>query len=144
MKTTTNFLLLVVGILLIAIPVSADLTVVVTSNTTNSIQWGWNAGTNLSSMHIDGHLMCGYDTTIPSITMDELYPHTCHTIDLVSDTGQLGNNTACTLNGTPTAYGGISNDNGINMNNVVFIVIGGVAGGLIGMILILGRARRNR
>ena len=77
------------------VPTSADLTVVASSTGTTYITWSWDTGTNLSEMRIDGRLMCGYETTNTSINVVDITPNTCHTIDLISNLSEYGNDTAC-------------------------------------------------
>jgi len=139
----TKFLLPVVLLFLI-LPASADLTVFASDVGTNYIVWNWDTGTNLTEMRIDGRLMCGYDSAIPSINVNGLPANSCHTIDLISDAGQYGNNTACVAatNMTFGGGGGGSSESGMNMNAVVGIA-GGLVGGLIGAMFIAGRLRKR-
>jgi hypothetical protein len=145
MKTTTNFFLIfIVANILIAGIADADLTITPTDKTTNSITWGWDSPSNVSEMYIDGHLMCGYESTEPSVNVIDLRSGSCHNLTLFSDIGN-GTNVTCALWGNVSLGGGgesYGNAGGASMNNDAIMY--GLVGACVGAVVLMGFFMKRR
>ena len=128
-------ILSLLALLVLAVPVSAAITVTPSSVGTNYILWEWTPGTDLTDMFIDGNQMCGYETTNTSFLLPDLNPDELHTITLINGT-DTGTNSTRTLaaNVTPGSGGGSSGD----------LLAPGVAlGTAIGIIIFAGRKKET-
>jgi hypothetical protein len=114
-------------------PVCADLTIVPADSGTSYIIWTWDNPSNLSAMYIDNHLMCGYESTIPSVTILDIRPGSCHNITLFADVGN-GTNVTCAEwgNYTPGSSGqSYGNTDAMSTTNIIYGLLGGLVGGVV-------------
>jgi hypothetical protein len=77
-------------------PVSAVIPVTEGSITSSSIQWFWPAGSNITSLSVDGYLVNQYDHTSSTFVLSQLNPNETHTI-LINSLTDSGSDTAKTL-----------------------------------------------
>jgi len=138
----TKFLLPFILLFLI-LPASADLTINMSDRGTNFITWDWDNPSDVSEMYIDDHLMCGYESTDPSVSIVDLKAGSCHNLTLVTNIGN-GTNITCALWGNTSRGGGESYGNtGATMNNdaIMFGLVGAACGGVVLMGFFLKRRR---
>lgn len=141
MKTTTNTIIFLLVVFLVG--TTSALTINVSDKGTSFITWDWDNPSNLSEMYIDGALMCGYESTTPSINILDIRAGSCHNITLFSDVGN-GTNVTCALWGNTSRGGGESYGNtGATMNNdaIMFGLVGAACGGVVLMGFFLKRRR---
>lgn len=143
MKTTINFLIVVAIVCILTTPVTA-LTIDVSDKGTNFITWFWDNPSNISEMYLDGHLMCGYETTDPSLNVVDLRAGSCHNLTLFTNVGN-GTNITCALWGNTSRGGGGESygNTGATMNNdaIMFGLVGACVGGVVLMGFFLKRRR---
>jgi hypothetical protein len=147
MKITGKLLILTILVIIsitIIVPVSADLTIVPTDTGTSYIIWTWDNPSNLSAMYIDNHLMCGYESTIPSVTIMDIRPGSCHNITLFADVGN-GTNVTCAEWGNTTGGGSSESfgNTGGSMSNdsIMYGLVGACAGAVVLMGFFIKRRR---
>jgi hypothetical protein len=148
MKTTGKLLTLTILVLIsitIIVPVSADLTIVPADAGTSYIIWAWDNPSNLSAMYIDNHLMCGYESTIPSVTILDIRPGSCHNITLFADVGN-GTNVTCAEWGNFTGGGGSGESYGnvggsMSNDSIMYGLVGACAGAVVLMGFFIKRRR---
>jgi hypothetical protein len=141
MKTTTKFLQ-VVFLLTILVSHVAALNVTLVDRGTSFITWDWDNPSNVTDMYLDGALMCGYESTVPSISIVDLRSGSCHNLTLITDVGN-GSDTSCALWGNSTRGGGETQGNvgGAMSNDSVMY---GLIGGAVGAVVIMGFFIRRR
>jgi len=113
--------------------VTADLNVTPSKIGTTFITWDWDDGSNVSEIRVDGLLMCGYETTLPSINVLGMTPNTCHNISVASDFGN-GTNESCTLYEASRGGGGgtsTGNDSMLSTTNIIYGLLGALVAGVI-------------
>jgi hypothetical protein len=134
MKTTikTAIILSLAWILLVG-HVVAVLNVTPSAKGTTWITWDWNDGSNTTDIFVDGFRMCGYETTIPSITALGFAQNSCHNISVFTDAMGNGTNISCTSVGISRGGGATSTGNSdfVNPTNILYATIGALVGGVI-------------
>lgn len=136
-----HYFLLAIVLFALVVPVGADLTIVPTDKGTTYITWEWDNPSNISEMYIDGNIICGYETTFPSVTAVGFRFGSCHNISLFSDVGN-GTNISCTNWGNVSKGGGttVGNTDFVSQDSVLYALVGGA----LGAIVILGLVMRRR
>lgn len=100
---------------------------------TSWITWDWDNPSNVTEMRMDGFLMCGYETTLPSVNVIGMNQNSCHNLSIIADVGS-GWNISCTLIGNTSKGGGGGLAQGnelINTSNILYGTLGALVGGVI-------------
>jgi len=123
--------IIIIFCILCITPVIA-LNITPTRTGTTYITWDWDNGTNVSALYVDGHLMCGYESTLPSINVLGLAPGTCHNLSVFVDLPDNGENISCTAFGNISAGTGTTSGNDLlSTNNIIYGLLGALAGGAV-------------
>jgi hypothetical protein len=140
MKTTTKIIFLLLSILFCISSASATLNITMLDRGTNFITWEWTSPSDVSEMYIDGQLMCGYESTDPTISIVDLLSNSCHNLTLFTDIGN-NSNVACTMSSNATRGGGETVGN-VGMNNDAIMY--GLVGAACGAVVLMGFFMRRR
>lgn len=143
MKTTTKIIFLLVSLLVCISSSSATLNITMMDRGTNFITWEWTSPSNVSEMYLDGMLMCGYESTDPTVNVVDLLSGSCHNLTIFADIGN-NSNTACTLSSNATRGGGetYGNYGGASMSNDAIMY--GLVGAACGAVVLMGFFMRRR
>ena len=57
---------------------------------TTWITWDWDNPSNVTEMRIDGALLCGYESTLPSVNVIGMRSNTCHNLSIISNVADYG------------------------------------------------------
>jgi hypothetical protein len=108
---------------------------------TTFIIWDWDAGTNTTAIYLDGNLICGYESTIPSINVIGMTPGSCHNISVTIETPvETAENVSCTNYLAASGGGGQSSGNaGTGMDIGTNAIIFGLIGALVGGVVVIGK-----
>jgi hypothetical protein len=137
MKTTIKRVVILSLLWLIVVGHVAALDVIPSSKGTTFITWDWDAGTNTTALYVDGNLLCGYDTEIPSVNVLGFTPGSCHNLSVTIDVpAETAENVSCTYYLPASSGGGQSSGNsdtgmGIGTNAIIFGLIGALVGGVV-------------
>jgi hypothetical protein len=119
------------------LPQVSALTVTPSGVGTTFITWDWDAGTNTTALYVDGNLLCGYDSEIPSVNVLGFTPGSCHNLSVTIDVpAETTENVSCTNYLPASSGGGQSSGNtdtgmGIGTNAIIFGLIGALVGGVV-------------
>jgi hypothetical protein len=100
---------------------------------TTWITWDWDNPSNVTEMRIDGALLCGYESTLPSVNVIGMRSNSCHNLSIISNVGS-GWNISCTLVGNASrgGGGGVTTGNDLlNTSNILYGMIGALVGGVV-------------
>ena len=96
MKTTIKWIFLLLCLGLVS-PASAVINVTADDVGETWVTWSWDEGINVTDIYVDGHRMCGYESTMPTFDMLDLSSCQFHNVTIFSanDTGMNVTHTLC-------------------------------------------------
>lgn len=103
MKTTIKIAILLIFVFIIP-PAAATINVTAESVGQTWVTWTWDAGLNVTEIYVDGHKMCGFESTMPTFDMLDLRSCHLHNVSIFTDTDN-GTNWTTTLCAPPTPGG---------------------------------------
>lgn len=104
MRITTKWFFLVFCVVLVA-PASAVINVSADAVGETWVTWSWDTGLNVTEIYVDGHKMCGFESTMPMFDMIDLTPCQFHNVSIFTDTDN-GTNVTTTRCVSPTGITG--------------------------------------
>jgi hypothetical protein len=136
-KPIHKILFLLLAFTVCILPASAEINVTMTNHGTSFIEWGWDSWVDAQDIFIDGYKVCGYESTIPDLTVTDVHSGSCHNIT-VFDVGGIenGTNVACAMSSNASRGGSVTTGNSdmMSTSNIMF----GLIGGLVGAVILLG------
>jgi hypothetical protein len=106
MRTTIKWWFVILIFLGLVVPASAVINVTAEAVGTTWVTWRWDEGVNVTDIYVDGHRMCGYESTMPSFDMIDLSSCQFHNVSIFSAT-DYGSNVTTTRCTSP-APGGLT------------------------------------
>ena len=129
--------LIVLAILILVVPVSATINVTADATGDTWITWSWDEGLDVTAIFVDGYLMCGYESTLPSFDITGLSSCDNHTVLILTefDNGTDTASTTCPAFVPPQSSGTVHQE---GFSGVMWLAFG-LVGGIIGIIIIARR-----
>lgn len=100
MKITVNIAILLVIFFLVPMA-SATINVTAESVGQTWVTWSWDEGLDVTEIYVDGHKMCGFESTMPTFDMLDLSSCQPHNVSIFTSTDN-GTNWVTTLCVSPT------------------------------------------
>jgi len=129
--------LIVLAIFILAVPVSATINITADATGDTWITWSWDEGLDVTAIFVDGYLMCGYESTLPTFDITGLSSCDNHTVLILTefDNGTDTASTTCPVVTSQQNSGTIRQE---GFSGVMWLAFG-LVGGIIGIIIIARR-----